>query len=213
MLEQGNGPRVKIDSWMEDRILAFSPRFNGLDRLDQAVLSPAEIHQAEGFIKELSEHQNTGQALTVLLVGTKEHLVRAFISRATDRRVFSLKKKIQQLPTTFASYASDSTTGRPEDFAFMVGRRLGVFPRRFPDHYLYKSSHPEYTLGGMEVNRMSVVYNCIPIEMDSLPKNTYWHEFYIGDDFASYLQGVVMTVNKTFPVTTPNGLLARLFRR
>ncbi len=88
-----------------------------------------------------------------------------------------------------------------------IGKRLGTFPRKTPDNYLYRTplGQHEYTpRGGLESNHIDAIYNCI--SSPSLGRNIYWHEISSGDDFSSYVTGLVVTVNKLFVPTNIGGI-------
>lgn len=178
------------------------------DRPDEALLSKEESQRVEEFLESIRKHQATRQPVTIPLVYDQKQFNK-FVTNEVftigSNKLKALKSRIKLLPPL-----KEVPLGRKPRIILEIGKRLGVFPKTSPDNYLYKTpkGNYEYTpLGGNEAQGMEALYNCIPVRGADYGRNTYWHELFSGDMFSSYVNGIVVTVNKNFPPTTAKGLV------
>ena len=197
--------RQDILSEFEEDLLQMHRATTGIEALDQVIPTSEETQQADDFLVRLKTYASTGKAGTFRVRDERNRLIN---HHQVDnyQQLERLKVKLENLP----NFEGEPINNKGVILA--LARKLKVLPRRFPDNYVYETgSAPEY-VSGKEEGRMSAVYNCFKINFPGLPYQIYWHEIYAGDNFSSYVEGVVITVNKSFSETiSPISRLKQLF--
>lgn len=176
--------------------------------LGRVTPTPEDRQEAETIINSLTKFKTSGEQATIPLVVTPVNFEG---NETLDYRTMTrVKAKVEQFPKIEEEPLVNNSGGK-RGVVVEVATRLGLLPpRTSPDNYVYISNRPEYSTG-LEESIVRVVYNCFEIKGPNLPKHTYWHEVFAGDAFRSYMDAVVITVNKSFSPT--NTLLGKLGQR